>query len=911
MKPITCLSIFYVSIYCSCFAMGPSSSESVKLVNVGVILDTADAWIGKLCLSCIQMAHSDFYAIHSYYNTRLVLHVKDSKSELIAAASAALDLIKNEAVQAIIGPQDSMQTNLIIDVCNKARVPILSFSATSPSLASPQNPYFYRIAPNECAQAQAISALFQAFQWREVVPIYIQGMFSEEVISCITRALQEANIHVSYLAAIHHSPDDNQIVQELHKLTTLTTRVFIVHMSPMFGSRLFAMAKEIGMMSEGYVWILTSEMTNQLTSLNSSITDTMQGVLGLGAYFPKTKEFQHFQVGWKSKFQQENPTIIGPELNVYCLWAYDAVTALAMAVEKAGVKEFGFQNTGIYSSNTTDFETDLGVSLIGPKLRKSLSETRFRGLSGDFNLVDGEVNSSIFQIINVFGDGKKVVGFWTPENGLTRKVNSTKTNTDTGIYSTSKTNLGPIIWPGDSSFAPEGWDLLANRKKLRIGIPVKPGYELDELVSAHYDPVTNRINVSGYCIDVFKVVMDALPYHVPYEFIPFNPRDYENFSTGSFYDDLMREVYLGKFDAAVGDITIRAQRSLYVDFTIPFTENEATFIVPIEQKRKKDAWVFLKPLTWELWVTSVCFFVFIGFVVWLLERGVNKEEFRGCPSDQVGTSLWSSFSTLVFSQWQRIHSNLARFVVIIWVFVGLILTQSYTASLTTLLTVEQLRPTVTDVNQLIQSGDYIGHQHGSSIIEFLRKMGFDDTKLRVVRSIEESDHLLTLGSRNGGIAASFAETPYIKVMQSRYCSKYTTIGPSYQSQGFGFAFRRNSPFVTDVSRAILNLTEKNQDIMKAIVNKWFNNKSRCLQPSIVDASYILDLDSFHGLFLLSGIASSLALIIYAAAFLYKHWQELKQFHANDSLWKRICILLIILRQNDIRIRTGIQNYFYD
>ncbi|KAI4323941.1 hypothetical protein L6164_023512 [Bauhinia variegata] len=512
----------------------------------------------------------------------------------------------------------------------------------------------------------------------------------------------------------------------------------------MFGSRLFAMAKEIGMMSEGYVWILTSEMTNQLASLNSSITDTMQGVLGLGAYFPKTKEFQHFQVGWKSKFQQENPTIIGPELNVYCLWAYDAVTALAMAVEKAGVKEFGFQNTSIYSSSTTNFETDLGVSLIGPKLRKSLSETRFRGLSGSRIL-----------------DTRK----WTDKKSQFNK------DTDTGTYSTSKTNLGPIIWPGDSSFVPEGWDLLANRKKLRIGIPVEPGYGLDELVSAHYDPVTNGINVSGYCIDVFKVVMDALPYHVPYEFIPFNPRDNENFSTGSFYDDLMREVYLGKFDAAVGDTTIRAERSLYVDFMVPFTENEATFIVPIKQKRVKDACVFLKPLTWELWVTSVCFFVFIGFVVWLLERGVNKEEFRGSPSDQVG---------------QRIHSNLARFVVIIWVFVGLILTQSYTASLTTLLTVEHLRPAVTDVNQLIQSGDYIGHQHGSSIIEFLRKMGFDVTKLRVVNSIEESDYLLTLGSRNGGIAAAFAETPYIKVMQSRYCSKYTTIGPCYQSQGFGF-----------------------------------------------------------------------------------------------------------------------------
>ena len=52
-------------------------------------------------------------------------------------------------------------------------------------------------------------------------------------------------------------------------------------------------------------------------------------------------------------------------------------------------------------------------------------------------------------------------------------------------------------------------------------------------------------------------------------------------------------------------------------------------------------------------------------------------------------------------------SNLSRFEVIIWVFVVLILTSSYTASLTSMLTVQQLQPTLTDVNELIGRGDYV------------------------------------------------------------------------------------------------------------------------------------------------------------------------------------------------------------
>ena len=99
----------------------------------------------------------------------------------------------------------------------------------------------------------------------------------------------------------------------------------------------------------------------------------------------------------------------------------------------------------------------------------------------------------------------------------------------------------------------------------------------------------------------------------------------------------------------VGDTTIIANRSLYVDFTLPYTESGVSMIVPIIDKRSQNAWVFLKPLTWDLWVTSACFFVFIGFVIWVLEHRVN-EDFRGPPSNQVGTILWFSFSTMVFAQ---------------------------------------------------------------------------------------------------------------------------------------------------------------------------------------------------------------------------------------------------------------------
>lgn len=103
------------------------------------------------------------------------------------------------------------------------------------------------------------------------------------------------------------------------------------------------------------------------------------------------------------------------------------------------------------------------------------------------------------------------------------------------------------------------------------------------------------------------------------------------------------------YDGAVGDITIVANRSNYVDFTLPFTESGVSMVVPTQGNSKNRAWIFLKPLTLNLWITSFCFFVFMGFVVWILEHRIN-EEFRGPPSHQIGTSLWFSFCTMVFAQ---------------------------------------------------------------------------------------------------------------------------------------------------------------------------------------------------------------------------------------------------------------------
>ncbi|XWS75987.1 hypothetical protein CRYUN_Cryun01aG0138800 [Craigia yunnanensis] len=805
-------------------------------VNVGVVLDL-DSLVGKIGLSCINMALSDFYETHGDYKTRLVLNTRDSNEDVVGAAAAALDLIKNVEVQAIIGPTTSMQANFVINLGNKSQVPIITFSATSPSLTSLESSYFFRAAQSSSSQVKAISAIVKAFGWRVAVPIYEDNQFGESIIPYLSEALQEINARIPYLSVISLSATDDQIAGELYKLMAMQTRVFIVHMTMRLGSRLLTKAKEIGMMSEGYAWILTDGITTHWTSTDSSTIDSMLGVLGVRTYIPKLKRLETFKVRWKRKLQQENPDIIDAELNILGLRAYDATFALALAIEKAGSSNFRFNKTNV-SGRAVDLES-FGVSQNGPQLIQVLSSIKFRGLTGDYHFVNGQLNSSVFHIVNVNGNGERTVGFWTPENGLVSRLNLE--NRKTSINSSFKPNLGPIIWPGDTTIVPLGWDIARNGSKLRIGVPVNDGFS--DFVQVTWDPISQKAtSIKGYCIDVFAAVMAKMAYAVPYEFIPFATPDRK--SAGS-YNELIDQVYYGNYDAVVGDTTIVANRSLYVDFTLPYTDS-----------RKKNTWVFVKPLTWDLWVTSGCFFVFIGFVVWVLEHRINKD-FRGPPAHQVGTMFWFSLSTMVFAHRERVVSNLVRFVIIIWCFVVLILTQFYTASLTSLLTIEQLQPTVTDISELLK---------------------------RKESSLEELHELFAKGSANGGISAALDEFHLL----------------SSFLQNFAVNIPRGSHLVEDVSRAILNVTQG--DDMNQIEDTWFKKETVCLDRNSI-SSNSLGLESFRGLFLIAGTASLLALVIFVAMFLYEPRHVLLQFDSETSTWRRIRTMLRFFDQKDLSSHT--------
>lgn len=127
-------------------------------------------------------------------------------------------------------------------------------------------------------------------------------------------------------------------------------------------------------------------------------------------------------------------------------------------------------------------------------------------------------------------------------------------------------------------------------------------------------------------------------------------------------------------------------------------------------------------------------------------------------------------------------------------FVLLVLTSSYTASFASMLTVEQLSPTVTDVHELQKKGEYVGFHNGSYVGGLLLDIGFDRSKIRAYDTPDDLYGALSKGSKNGGIAALVLEAPYIKHFLAKYNKGYTMVGPIYKSAGFAFvSLKLHSP----------------------------------------------------------------------------------------------------------------------
>ncbi|KAK7306587.1 hypothetical protein VNO77_44536 [Canavalia gladiata] len=848
--------------------IGAQATINFQNISVGVVIDV-NSEMGKQQRRAMQIAAQSF---NNYSETQnVILFFLDSGRNPLQAASAAEELISKKKVKVIIGMETWLEAALVADFGNKVQVPVISFSSPPivPPLMQHRWPFLIQMAKNHAAHMNCIADVIHAYKWQKVITIYEDNPYSGDsgMLSLFSEALQKVNSQIEYPLVLPPftslSDPKGVVLDELLKLLPLKSRVFVVlHASLPMVTHLLREAKKIGFLGKGSAWIINEGITSMLESVNRSVLPSIEGILGIKTYY-STSSNAYTQL--QENFQAEHAGIVVSKPGYDALRAYDSITIITKALEKMNTK----------SSNSTVF------------LEEMLS-SNFNGLSGNIRFKESHLSyTPIFRIINVANKKYTELDFWTPKLKFTRSYKILKDSEKRGDNATEGLTItSPVVWPGGliSVDPPKGWKVPTDADPLKVAIPVNPAFD-------NFVKEDSQKQYNGFCIDVFHEVREILSDKyagLPYVFEPLDES----------YDRLLLNVINESHDVIVGDVTILANRSKDVSFTQPYTESGLSLILPIETEGS--AWLFMKPFSWEMWIATVCILIYTMFIVWFLEHHFNPD-FGGPLKNQISTTLWFAFSSLFYAHREKINTNPARVVVGVWLFLVFVLTSSYTANLSSMLTVKRLK-SGRDIEWLKQNNLPVGCDNSSTFVKSYMMNVYNFHPQQIIEVDGEHDIVDKFKSKR--ISALFLESPYEKVFLNKYCKDYTAVTAAYKFGGLGFVFQKGSPMAKDFSEAILTLAENGR--LKALEDQWLTPSKECSNNSTSPETESLTLNNFWGLYIICATISTICFVRslltnYLHNHNYYHHEEEAQLEGNktgydNNVWNK-----------EFRISTGFYN----
>uniref|UniRef100_A0A803LK56 Ionotropic glutamate receptor C-terminal domain-containing protein n=1 Tax=Chenopodium quinoa TaxID=63459 RepID=A0A803LK56_CHEQI len=841
------------------------------VTSIGVVID-GNTRVGKEQKIAMKIAVRDIYRNSC---CPVTLHVRDFSEGSVHATNIASKLMQSKKVEVLIGAFSLTEAVFLSEMYkNLLGVPIFLLNPTAmpqPLVPLPSN--LLQMSHNFSVHMQCLSAIVGHFRWRRVTILYERSnLFAMDsahftVLSDSLRSVDAiVEQHIAFPSVSTLSEPDAVIEKELYTLKRGGNRVYVVlHSSLELATRLFQKANEMGMVEKGFVWIISDEIASLLYSVQPSVIASMQGVLGYRTnIIDSSRSYKEFVVKFKQSYIAKFPYDQGnPNPTLFALRAYDMIHAITKS-KNAAVK-----------SNSTELFPNLLLS-------------NFEGLSGNISFRNSELKDiPTFQIINVVGKSYRELVFWSSEFGFYNKQSSKTGTKETRNYSQNHdmlVELGPIYWPGGLQEVPRGWNIGATSEKpLIIGVPASGAFRLVNVTIV----APNQTSITGFVIDVFNTSLKYLPYDLPHKLVPYYGR----------YDDLVLQIHKKVFDAAVGDILILDERYRWADFSQPFVKSGMNMVVTVKEDNTKEIWIFAMVFEKKLWILFLSMGLFIGFVVWLVERRRNPDFADGSVSQQLGAIFWFSFTLLFFAQKESPRSNLSKMVLVPWYLLILMLTIYFQASLTSLMTVSQLLPSVKDVETLRAENAVVGCNWNSFVCTYLENvLRFKPENIKKMRAVEDYPPAF----ERGEIKAAFFVTLHAKVFLTKYCRGYTLAGPTYNFGGFGFAFRKGSVLSADISQAILKATEKGE--IEGLEHDMFTH-CKCSTSKINNSTTFVGPKPFSGLFCISGGVAAVALLVIVIPSVELQ-SRIFSVVKESILRSRICSWLSMMLRHQTSTRLG-------
>lgn len=265
------------------------------------------------------------------------------------------------------------------------------------------------------------------------------------------------------------------------------------------------------------------------------------------------------------------------------------------------------------------------------------------------------------------------------------------------------------------------------------------------------------------------------------------------------FPSLLEAVSRGEIDVGIGAITTTAERERRMDFSHPvFTSGIGVAI----QRGQSAGWVAVLSALWSMAFLKLMLFLLgllflVGFLAWFAERKHNPEHFGGTHAEGILAGVWWAMVTLTTVGYGDVAPRtwMGRLIGLGWMFSGFVLVAFFTASITSALTVGELRSS-------IRSASDLAGRRIATVVHTTSEEWLERERLAFRTHDALPGALAALKTEKADVVVF--DTPLLAwTIRRDHRSALQVLPVTLERQDYAFALPRNSPLRESIDQALL------------------------------------------------------------------------------------------------------------
>jgi ABC-type branched-subunit amino acid transport system substrate-binding protein len=355
--------------------------EEAETIKIGCVLELSGelARMGDKMLDGAKMAVEEINDAGGVLGKQVELLEEDGGTNADQGFERVKKLVEIDGVQVIVGPMITPTSELSMPYAKEHEVPLITMSATGIALSElPATDWYFRTCLRDDAQGRLLAEIVMDEGYTKLATIVLDNTYGKGLETGIVEGLEDAGWQGEHVVSIHYDITKKDYRTELQQIADSNPDVVLAVTYGDDGIIIFKQALELGL--DDIAWLGCDGNYGSGLFKEPKSAEFMEKAIVAGTRTVGSGEaYEQFVPQYTQKF--------GAAPETYCDTTYDAVWAVAKAIEAAGAYD-------------------------GDKIRAALVDLEFEGATGPISFNElGDRTSGAFEIWEVVKDASTETGY--------------------------------------------------------------------------------------------------------------------------------------------------------------------------------------------------------------------------------------------------------------------------------------------------------------------------------------------------------------------------------------------------------------------------------------------------------------------------------------------------------------------